>query len=108
MINDNCTDNCTVYVHGNITIKSSQRVFTDLYMYLCLATLNPKHTTLELSMHDKSIFWYQTTRQSVYKKNYVIQFHSSALLLSVTSYGKLYTGEEVRLKFKATEPAKIG
>lgn len=78
-------------------------------MYLCLATLNPKRTTLELSMHDKSIFWYQTTRQSVYKKkNYVIQFHSSALLLSVTSYSKLYTGEEVRLKFKATEPAKIG
>lgn len=28
--------------------------------------------------------------------------------LSVTSYIKLYTGEEVRLKFKATEPAKIG
>ena len=42
------------------------------------------------------------------KKNYVIQFHSSALLLSMTSYSKLYTGEEVRLKFKATEPAKIG
>ena len=42
------------------------------------------------------------------KKNHVIQFHSSALLLSVTPYSKLYTGEEVRLKFKATEPAKIG
>lgn len=42
------------------------------------------------------------------KKKYVIQFHSSALLLSVTSYSKLYTREEVRLKFKATEPAKIG
>lgn len=87
MINDNCTDNCTVYVHGNITIKSSQRIFTDLYMYLCLATLNPKRTTLELFMHDKSIFQYQTTRQSVYKKKLC---HSISLLSSSTKCDLLH------------------